>query len=1009
MSDSFVFTEILPLNSIVNPNTLSRDYLDLQDPFSFFDFIKYTKYELSPLQYNTLYISYINKWGEVKNNTKNQINQTIQDRYIELIKEITIKYTTSEEKRFISNIDYDDETELDVILPFFSKKISEICDFLSEKREKLKFKIEKNKIKGTDSSIEKSIFETITDVIFTDKLEISTYQNVINESILLKDLNIEVEELYDIYTNYLDNDTTKSYDVYDTKTELRKKLYTSNINKIDANIFINIDQAISNQIFNKVYVFLNEFKKNFTINYDINKVILNCKPDDKLFTLINENKIKATRLVTLRHKLIRKYIGCDFYYIITGNDVSDITEDILFKADNPSGNLLNRHFPTTASIEEESKLQSCRRIGLFFTPEKNSILYFSVPEKKYKVDSTKLEPNKLYIFPDPNLYGNTIGLTRNYDKEYPLIHITNYSKSVHNQSYCYAEGDINSNPYTQDFYAYFSRNQLKESFFFGKEGLQSNFSSLYDKGIITKWATDIYGNQFALFKEKTKRNLVNNTISDDSIEYVYEDYYGGPITFSSGEILPEEILASNIYWVTPNVWASDYYYNILIEAGIGAIINGIMERGMFWEGYSIDGLVIDRTNKLGSNIFDIRFNDLIEHTFIEIDGDLFSNVPAITMDWDMNPNEGLTSSYTYIVDDLFYVRNPSNIGTKLNRTLDGIPAISDKFSKYTPHLYYEYVLSSIKFKEFEGGPLVSETFEQFDFNERSNFIVNQVSENKKTILADTVNEININPYKLRNSSGIIYTKNIVTGDVLELSASLQEQLINKYTNIKNELYVNVLDFNIYNNFIWLKTENYYIFEKLLYQENKYIYSGTGENYIKYTKETDFLINSTNPFIFENKDFCIIVVLSGKNLTNKSYTVIPYIYKIDYNTCNIKLIYPLVIDEKLIKLFTNDTSVNVTKIRKIGKSVLTYNSRNNKYAILATLEDQNEFVFLYKIFFDYNEDVISNITPIIFDVFAKTPNDPNNSTVIISDVDPNDFKDLDLPGVTVSDDGTITFV
>ena len=935
MSNSFVFSEILPLNSIINPDTLSKDYLDLRSPFSFFDFLKYTETELSPIQFNDLYVEYIRKWGIAKKNTQTQINQTIQERYIELIKQITLKHSSLDEKRFLTNIDYTDKSELDILIPFYSQKITEICNFYSQKREKLKFKIQKNKNKGTSNSVEKTVFETITDVVFADTLEVSEYQKLINENQLLKNLNIEIEELYDIYTNYLDNNPSKNYDYYDVNTDLRKKLYSANINDIDANIFLNLDQAIRSQLFGNVVVFLYEFKKNFSINYDIDAINLNCKPDDRLFNLVNENKPKASRLVELRSRLIKKYIGCNFHYIITGNTTSDVTTDILFKADNPSGNLLNRHFPTTASIEEESDLQSCRRIGLFFTPEKNSILYFSVPERKYKVDTTKLEPNKLYIFPDPELYGNTVGLSNVYNNQYPLIHICDYIKSVKNQSYGFSHGDINSSPYTQDFYAYFSRNQISDLDSFGKDGLKNNFSILANKGIVSNWSSDIYGNQFALFKAKTKENIVNNSIIVDELNsIVYEDYSGGPITFSNEGLLPDEVFASNPEWVAPNVWSSNYYYNILIEGGVGGIYNGLMERGIYFD-YRIDGLVLDRINKLGLNVFDIRLND---------------------------------------IEDLLY---------KPLKKLDGIPLNS---SQFTPSFNNDYILSSIKYKEFDAGDILNPEGEIYDFEEQTNFIVNQKTQESETILYSSSNQIKNNTYEFKNSYGTIYVKDIVTGYVSELSSALKNQFNDKYNSIKNEFYNKVLDFNIYNDFVWIRTTNNLIFDKLLYQDNGYVYSGTGENIITYKINDRYLTNVSNPFIFEDRDYCMVVLLSASNVNSNNYSIVPFIYKIDYSTGTKTLINSLSSLENTIKtIYKNKGN---TKIRRINKPVLTYNSRNNKYCILATIEDQNELFYIYKVFFDYNGLNILNEECKLYDASQKisrnTRNGYDNPNIITTD-------------------------
>jgi hypothetical protein len=60
-------------------------------------------------------------------------------------------------------------------------------------------------------------------------MEIGTYQKLVDERDLLTDLNIEIEELYDLYTSYLDNHPDESYTTYEVKTELRKRLFSANL------------------------------------------------------------------------------------------------------------------------------------------------------------------------------------------------------------------------------------------------------------------------------------------------------------------------------------------------------------------------------------------------------------------------------------------------------------------------------------------------------------------------------------------------------------------------------------------------------------------------------------------------------------------------------------------------------------------------------------------------------------------------------------------------------------
>jgi hypothetical protein len=856
VSESFVFSKISPINSIINPDTEEKEYLDKMAPFSFFDFLKNINANLSPLQLNDLYVDYIKKWNLQKKNTEEESNNVIQDRYLSLLKDITLKYSTLDEKRFLSNIDFNDPCDLDIIIPFYSKKIREVCDFYSQKRENLKFKIEKNKIKGIPVSLEKAVYETITDVVFSDVMEIGTYQKLVDERDLLTDLNIEIEELYDLYTSYLDNHPDESYTTYEVKTELRKRLFSANLNSIDANIFINFDKAVTNQLFENVRVFLTELGRIFTINYDLNSVNLNCKPDEKLFDLVSNNKPKAERLVKLKGDLIKKYIGCDFYYITTGTTITDVTSAVLFKADNPSGNLLNRHFPTTATIEEESDLQSCRRIGLFFTPEKNGILYYSVPDKKYKIDESKLEANKLYIFPDPNRYGNTVGLSRVFDTEYPLIHIADYSRSIKNESCFSVEGDINSNPFSQDFYAYFSKNQLHNNLTTNEKGLKTNFSELYDKGVLVKWGTDIYGNQYGLFKNKSKSNLVDKTTITSLSVDVCEYYDGGVIRFFQNGKLPEPVLMGDPKWVDPNVYSSDYYYNIGIEGSVGGYYEGMMERGLS-----------------GAN------------------------------------------------------------------------------SSFKPDFNNNYILSSLKYKEFDAGFITDTCEETFDFETQTKFVLNERLTTGFTVTSNNVEDDNQNFYDLNKSYGTMYVRDVVSGEVKTLLNALSVQFESKY----NDDFSEILDFNIFNDFIWIRTKNNLIFEKIKYEENNFVYSGTSNNSFDTGYIDGFMYNVSNPFIFEKGDYSMVATLSVSGQESNNFYIIPTIYKIDYNTCNKTKINSSI----ELSFYKNDSKFNDIKLFRINQPILTYNSRNNLYCVLATVEDENEFSYIYQIKFTYNGSEISN--------------------------------------------------
>jgi hypothetical protein len=69
-----------------------------------------------------------------KNLKKSDENAIVRDAYVNLMREITLNFSTEEEKRFILNADFEDDSDLDIIIPFFIQKIKQISIYYSDKR-----------------------------------------------------------------------------------------------------------------------------------------------------------------------------------------------------------------------------------------------------------------------------------------------------------------------------------------------------------------------------------------------------------------------------------------------------------------------------------------------------------------------------------------------------------------------------------------------------------------------------------------------------------------------------------------------------------------------------------------------------------------------------------------------------------------------------------------------------------------------------------------------------------
>ena len=897
MENDFTFASKAPLYSITNVDTAAAQVLDAQAPFDFYSFLKFSQQELSPMQFNDAYQKYLYTWGVTKKKTEEESTQLVRNNYIELLKDITLNYLTFEERRFITASDYTDPLDLDILVPFYSKKLREICNFYANKRERLKYKIRAVQEKGTRNSLEQAIFETLTDYVFIadDKNLVYNVPAIKIENIITK-LQVEVEELYDLYSSYLDNSPNKSYEDYGVQTQLRKDLYSSNINEIDYNIFINFDEATKQYIFKNISVYLKSLGYGFTVNVNPNVISLSCaaaaNPLCPCSELIDTNKGEASRMLLLRKRLIEKYIGADFYYIKTGTTITDVASGMLFEAANPSGNLLNRHHPTTASVEETSQLYTARKMGLFFRPEKNGLLYFSAPENRYKVDQTKLEPNKVYIYPDPSLYGNTTGLTNETDEAYPLIHIQDYSSNVSNASYYHAEGDVRVSPYQQSFYAYYGRNQLTNNTQTNLAGLSTNLASVVDEGALVQWSSDIYGNQYGLFKHNTRKYLVDTSSTDSQSITSYEYYDGGVIKFDSGNLLPERVFADVGTWVNPNIFASDYYYNTLFDGGIGNVINGFMIRALRNKRL-YDGLYY----YLSVNEFDAELNEFA--------------VDGIIIDYDT----GIVVECGYFDDPIIYEGN----------------------------FAYSYVLSSIQYKEVDGGPIIREETGDIARDTGKNLMLNETLSTQRTQLLSADNII---PSKI----GEVYIRDIVTGTTNHLSSAYADVLKKYTTNIQQELLSSVVDFNAYVDLVYFRTTNYFIVDKVGYGAGIESRSATNNSLLV---PSSAVAEVTQPFFFENKDYALMCVVSSLSSDLNSCTIHPTFYKINYDTAVIKT-QELSSVSVSSNEFLNPMPV---KIANIVNPLIVYNSRNDLHTLIATLYDVNNFVYLFQMFFQHAGEVI----------------------------------------------------
>jgi hypothetical protein len=214
-------TTVSVLYSITNDEITNGDFRDNVTPFSFLDFINNTQADYAPEEYSNFYSSYLSNWHSKQQGSEVEQKVAFTEYYQQFIKEIVVSYTTESEKRFLEKINFNDPVDLDVAIPFFANRLKDIALFYKKKRDEGKFVIDRNKLKGSTTGVEKAIFDNIYNFLFTaeDSLNAQTF----DITGITDGLGIEIEEFVDVYGNYFD---------------LPKDGVPDNINSIDTKYYL---------------------------------------------------------------------------------------------------------------------------------------------------------------------------------------------------------------------------------------------------------------------------------------------------------------------------------------------------------------------------------------------------------------------------------------------------------------------------------------------------------------------------------------------------------------------------------------------------------------------------------------------------------------------------------------------------------------------------------------------------------------------------------------------------
>lgn len=603
-------------------NSILADKLDALDTFAPATFLVW----LGQKQFNNidveemfkLYKTYVIEWGKKKKITKQQSVETIRDSYIQVLRELVVNFSTEEEKRFISNCDLSNPSDLDIVLPFFIDKLKQVCLFYSVAREEPKTAHIQHSLRGTNKGLEKLIKKLVFDSAQIDFIVPTAIPCVFPPlSALARDFSVHVEELYDLEEDYF-NIPTKT--VFPVASSFRASLSAANINIVNSDLYLNFKQAVIEAIQQYPFFVQSLGTNNFVVNPVLSGTEYQYLKNRDFITYLSGGADKLK--ITLSRFLAPKYLGNDFYYLSTGSSTTSYVSGVLFSVKPLSGaatlNLLNREYPSTATVPSLDSLYTQYQIGGFFLPQHQGLLIHNTPSKYFEVNRALLEPNKVYAFPDPYIAGG--------DYDVPISYVVDVSWNKRSRSDQFAFGDVLSNSYNQLYYGYESREQDLQT---GVEGICKTYDNLQ-------------------FWEGLKQDKWSDSKVWPGIDKV--DFY--PLDERQASLLVGDM--------TPVYWGSDIYGN---EYGLLKQANALKSMS----GIAYDGSMLDSSESLLASTHSVVQKSIFEKKYT-IPGKLYfrNNVTSVVQP----ASEALSA---------VFFKYPGNVREELNQSLYYFAMYSDTF------------------------------------------------------------------------------------------------------------------------------------------------------------------------------------------------------------------------------------------------------------------------------------------------------------------------------------------
>ena len=187
-------------SSILNTIEDTEIKNDSSEPYEFIDFIKNIITDNLNNEFVVdAYNKYLIAWTTLKNQTSENFDEIRKQKYVDLLQNIQLNYLNQDELRILGNIDWDNDLEIEIAIPFFVEKIKDIIEKYINKRRDVKNSKSNWATKGSQQFLRNFISQYIIDNYTKNENTFQKYkQTYQNLESFQKNFNFNYEGLYDL-------------------------------------------------------------------------------------------------------------------------------------------------------------------------------------------------------------------------------------------------------------------------------------------------------------------------------------------------------------------------------------------------------------------------------------------------------------------------------------------------------------------------------------------------------------------------------------------------------------------------------------------------------------------------------------------------------------------------------------------------------------------------------------------------------------------------------------------